>query len=578
MTDVYSQLMKIAKRRGIIWPSFEIYGSASGFYDYGPNGTEILHNIKNTWRKYYKDIEGFGEITTTTIMGEDVFHGSGHLDGFEDAMTECRECSRSYRADHLIEEHTEVQADSLPNNEIQKHIKKHDVRCPECNGQLGDVYDFNLMFKTQIGPGGSRPGYLRPETAQGMFVNYQYLYKHNKEKLPFGTTQIGRAYRNEISPRQGVIRLREFMQMEAEVFVDPEEKTHPDYSEVKDIEVELHPTEKQLEDQPPIKITLQEAVDQGWIGSEIIAYYIGLSTRFFSEIGIDTEKLRYRQHLPDEMAHYASECWDAEAMSSRFGWIEIAGISDRTNYDLKKHSQTSGAELTAFERYEEPVEKQKTVIEPQMDVLGPQLKDKAQEVANTLIDMDPDKLKNMLDSGPVEMNVNGETVKLDSEHIEIREVEEKITGEKKVPHVIEPSYGLDRIFYITLEHAYDQDIQDGEERTVLRLERDIAPKQAAVLPLLNQEEMEKQAREVYSQLQKTHRVAIDRSGSIGRRYRRQDEIGTPYCITIDHQTLEDQTVTIRDRDTTSQIRVGMEKLGEALDKLISGASLSELKP
>ncbi|WGI17740.1 glycine--tRNA ligase [Methanonatronarchaeum sp. AMET-Sl] len=577
MTDVYSQLMKIAKRRGIIWPSYEIYGSASGFYDYGPTGTQILENIKNKWREYYRDREGYGEIKTTTIMSEDVFHGSGHLDGFEDAMTQCNECNKSFRADHLVEQYTEVQADSLPNHEIEELIKNNNVTCPECNGPLKEVYDFNLMFQTDIGPGSSRPGYLRPETAQGMFVNYPYLYKHNREKLPFGTIQIGRAYRNEISPRQGVIRLREFMQMEAEVFVHPDQKTHPDFNRYHNHEVEIYPTKKQLNEQKPIKTDLKTAVDKGWIGNEIIAYYIGLSTEYFKEIGIDPNKLRYRQHLPDEMAHYASECWDAEAYSERFGWIEIAGISDRTNYDLKKHSQVSGTELTAFERYEEPIEQTKTIIEPQMDILGPELKDKAKKVADTIQEMNPKKLKKMLENGPIEMNINGQTIEINQKHIKINTIKETVRGEKIYPHVIEPSYGLDRIFYITLEHAYKQDTQDGEKRNLLQLKNTTAPIQAAVFPLLNQKDMNKKTNEIYKKINKKYKTITDTSGSIGRRYRRQDEIGTPYCITIDHQTIEDNTVTIRERDTTNQIRVKTKNIMNALKNLYNGAKLQEIK-
>ncbi|OUJ18130.1 Glycyl-tRNA synthetase class II [Methanonatronarchaeum thermophilum] len=576
MTDVYSKLMKIGKRRGIIWPSFEIYGSASGFYDYGPNGTQILRNIKDKWREYYNDQEGFGEITTTTIMGEKVFQGSGHLEGFEDAMTQCKQCNKSYRADHLVEQYTEIQADSLPNKEIHNLIKQNNVQCPECNGQLGEVYDFNLMFNTDIGPGSSRPGYLRPETAQGMFVNYPYLYKHNREKLPFGTIQIGRAYRNEISPRQGIIRLREFIQMEAEIFVHPENKKHPKFKQYQDIEIKLHPTKQQQNEEKPIKTTLKKAVDKGWIGNEMIAYYIGLSTKYFKEIGINPNKLRYRQHLPDEMAHYASECWDAEAHSERFGWIEIAGISDRTNYDLKKHSQTSGKQLTAFERYDKPKQKTKTTIEPQMDILGPELKEKAKPVAETIQQMNPNKIKQMLEKGPIELNVNGEKIEINKKHIEINKTKQTIRGEKIHPHVIEPSYGLDRIFYITLEHAYTQDTQNGEKRNLLQLKKQIAPIQTAIFPLLNKKQLTNKAQKIHKKLKKQYKTTIDTSGSIGRRYRRQDEIGTPYCITIDHQTLKDNTITIRERDTTKQIRIKTNQLPNTLKKLFNGTKLQEI--
>ncbi|OKY77680.1 MAG: Glycyl-tRNA synthetase class II [Candidatus Methanohalarchaeum thermophilum] len=568
MTDIYDKITEISKRRGFFWPSFDIYGSASGFYDYGPLGTKLIKNIKSKWRDYYINKESFDEIISTTIMSEDVFRASGHLDGFEDAMTECNNCNKSFRADHLVEDFTEEQADSLSNQKIYELIKENEVSCPACGGELGEVYNFNLMFKTSIGPGTGRNGYLRPETAQGMFVDFPYLQDTNRGKLPFGVVQIGRAYRNEISPRQGVIRLREFLQMEAEVFVKPGEKNHPSFSKVKDEKVKLYSIDQQEEKEgKPQKIKLEEALKSGLIGSEILAYYIGLTKKFLLDLGIDQSKLRFRQHLDEERAHYAEDCWDAEAKSDRFGWIELAGISDRTNYDLKKHGKNSNQDLRAFDKYKEPKKIEKKVISPNMDKLGPKFKDKSKKIAESLKDIRPEKMEKLLDKEKFEIEIDGEKFKLDDRYVEVEKKIEKRSGERFYPHVIEPSYGLDRITYITIEHSYDEDVLDEEKRKVIRFNKIVSPIDVAVFPLIEDKKLLNKSQKVIDSLDNELNTVYDESGSIGRRYRRQDEIGTPYCITIDHQTIEDNTVTIRERDSTDQIRVKISDINTTINKL-----------
>jgi len=569
MNDVYNELLDIGKRRGLLWPSFEIYGSAAGFFDYGPLGSKILDEITSLWRNYYIKKEGFEEINTTNIMSEPVFEGSGHLDGFDDSMTNCNDCNSSFRADHLIENFVDIQADSLSNEKIKQIIDGENINCPKCGGSLGEVYNFNLMFKTNIGPGSARAGYLRPETAQGIFVNFPYLYKYNRESLPFGVVQIGRAYRNEISPRQGVIRLREFLQMEAEVFVDPNKKIHPKFSELGDEEIALFDTEKQSKGENAVKIKIGEAVEKGIIDNEMLAYYIVLTKHFLINLGIDEDKLRFRQHMEDEMAHYASDCWDAEAKSERFGWVELVGVADRCSYDLEKHEEKSGMDMTAFREFDESKTEEKLIIEPKMDKIGPKFKEKAKDVVEKIEEKDSVEIKKEMEEDTIDLCIDGETIKLDGKYVNVSEEKEIMDGEKFYPHVIEPSYGLDRIFYITLEHSIEKDVQDGEERTYLKLPTNIAPIKVAVFPLLSKDRFKEEAERIYKTLSKKFETVYDDSGSIGRRYRRQDEVGTPYCITVDHKTLEDNTVTLRERDSTSQVRVNSKDLAEIIKELIS---------
>ncbi len=550
-----SEIMEMLVRRGYLWQSFEIYGGMAGFIDYGPLGNGLRRNLEDLWREFFVINERAVEIDTPTIGIEEVFIASGHATSFTDVAIECKSCGRIFRADHFIKEKLDIEVD--PTIEAVKEvIQEYELRC-ECEGEFKEPEHINLMFETKIGPGRGKKGYLRPETAQGIFIPFKRLSDYFRDKLPFGVTQIGRAYRNEISPRQGVIRLREFNQAELEYFVDPRDKTHPNFDEVADDVVTL--VDKFDREH---RVTLREAVEKGIIAHELLAYFVGKTRRFLLKAGLRDDKLRFRQHKDDERAHYAVDCWDAEALTS-YGWVEIVGIADRSDYDLSRHAQFSGEELSVFIPYKEPVKVRKRKVIPLMEKLGPAFKDKAKKIAEML-----EKLEDAGDY--VELEVDGEKVRVSSDYYEVREVEEEVHGEKVIPHVIEPSFGLDRITYSILEHAYDKDVVDGEERRVLRLKRWMAPVQVAVLPLLSREEFEKVALEITDELKKAGIFTeYDDSGSIGRRYRRYDEIGTPFCVTIDHQTLEDGSVTIRDRDTTKQIRVKREHLTSTLKELLN---------
>ncbi len=572
MADKYERVFELAKRRGFLWNSFELYGGTAGFYDYGPLGAMLKRRIENIWRDIFVINEGYYEIESPTIGIENVFIASGHVGGFSDPLTECQKCNEAFRADHLVKDVVD-NPDTMSADELSGVITKNNIKCPECGGRLGKVYEFNLMFRTSIGPGGKRMGYLRPETAQGMFVDFPRLLKFYRDQLPFGTTQIGKAYRNEISPRQGVIRLREFTQAEAEIFIDPRDKTHPKFKEVADIVLNLYSQEGQAAGESR-KMTLGEAVKKGIIAHEFLGYCLALTYKYLMRVGVSPDKLRFRQHMKDEMAHYAADCWDAEISSERFGWVEVVGIADRTDYDLKAHARQSETDLAVYVPYDKPKKIERFSVKPNMGLLGPRFKGKASAVVNALKALKPEEVSGEF----IELTIDGEKIKIEKDAVSFETVSEEVHGENIIPHVIEPSFGIDRIIYSILEHSYfeeetgagkDEIEGEDEKRIVLRLPPEVAPVQAAVLPLLTRDELIKPANEIVKKLRsKGILIAYDDSGTIGRRYRRNDEIGTPYSITVDYQTLEDGTVTIRHRDTMEQVRAGINEIAENIYDLI----------
>lgn len=570
--DKYDKVFELAKNRGFIWPSFEIYGGASGFYDYGPLGATLKRKIEGEWRKFYCVGEGFYEIEAPTIGVEAIFEASGHVGGFADPMTTCQKCKESFRADHVVKGEMEI-PDGLKKEQLTELIHKHHIKCPECGGELGDVYDFNLMFSTWIGPGQKKKGYLRPETAQGMFVDFPRLMRFYREKLPFGVTQIGKSYRNEISPRQGVIRLREFTQAEAEVFVNPEYKNkHPNFDAVRNLVLPLYDEDAQLNNGQPKPMTVGDAVGNGTIANEYLAYFVALTYKFLVAVGIDGKRLRFRQHMTTERAHYATDCWDAEVLLDRFGWVEIVGIADRTSYDLTAHQKRSEVDLSVFVPFEKPLKVTRTVVTPNMGVIGPRFKGKAGKIMAALKAMKPEQL----DVPEVRLTVDGEEIAIGSDLFEHKTAEVEVSGENVIPHVVEPSYGVDRILYSVLEHAYGEEQVEGEERIVMRFDRSVAPITVAVLPLLSKEPLAGKAAGIAAELKAFgYFVEYDDSGTIGKRYRRNDEAGTPFCVTVDHQTLEDGTVTVRDRDSMTQIRYPAADLTKLIGELLrSGKPLA----
>jgi glycyl-tRNA synthetase (EC 6.1.1.14) len=569
-------LTELAKRRGFFFGANEAYGGTAGFYTFGPEGAALKRNVESAWREQFTLRLGNEEIEAPTVMPEPVFEASGHLDGFDDMLVECAECGESHRADHLIEDAVEdiEDAEALGVDRVEALIREHDLACPTCGAALADepVEDFNLMFETAIGPGAGQPGYLRPETAQGIFVEFPRLKEYARGQLPFGITQIGPAYRNEISPRRGIVRVREFTQAELEQFIDPEED-EPPLADVADVAVTLYPASEQNADNGDyIETTIGDAVDEEIITSPWVAYFLGVAQRWYERVGVDMDRFRFRQHLAGERAHYAADCWDAESEVND-NWIEIAGFAYRGDYDLQKHGEHSEDRFTVFKRYDEPKTVERATADPDMSALGPAFGGAAGDVADaleTLAADDPDAFDN--DEVTVEVDSESYTVDADVANFAVEEQTEN--GEHITPHVVEPSFGVGRTVYTLLDHAYSEDTVDDESRTYLSLAPEIAPTDVAVFPLVGDDDLLATATSVADDLRAAGlSVSYDDSGSIGRRYRRQDEIGTPFCVTVDHDGLEgdgEPTVTLRERDSAVQLRVPVADLAAEIGGLLNG--------
>jgi glycyl-tRNA synthetase len=546
--DIYDKIMMVAKRRGFIYPSFEIYGGIAGFYDYGPLGSQLKNNIENLWRRFFLLKDNCIEISTPTITLYEVLKASGHVEEFTDLTVDCSRCKRSYKVEDIIEK------DSC----VEQAIREDKIICPSCKSPLHDAHPVNLMFATTIGIGEGRKAFLRPETAQGIFTNFHLLYQFNRKKLPFGVVQIGRGYRNEISPRQGTLRQREFSMAEAEVFFDPKDKTHPFFDTVKDKELFLFDNEKEW------RMKVGEAVKKKIINNQALAYYVCLTQEFLFSAGVDPKKFRFRKHAVNELAHYATECWDAELYSERFGWVECVGIADRSAYDLNAHIVSSSVDMYAVRSFDEPKEILVKKIVPKMNILGPRFAGKAGKIKEQLEQMNASSTKK------ITVTIDGEPLDIPKECYEIVESKEKQTGEKFVPHVIEPSFGIDRVLYFLLEQNYVEGKKKDEDYTILKLAPWVAPIKVGVFPLIGDERLVRIAKEIDSTLRNQGIATFyDESGTIGRRYARMDEVGTPICITVDHDSLDDQKVTVRDRDTTTQERKEIQGIASYIKSKIS---------
>ena len=423
-TTLMDKIVSLCRRRGFIFQSSEIYGGLDSCYDYGPLGVELKRNIKEAWWKaMVRDHENIVGLDAAILMHPKVWEASGHVEGFTDPMVDCKQCKRRFRAD-------EIEGD----------------RCPVCGGELTEVRQFNLMFKTHMGPVEEDASvvYLRPETAQGIYVNFLNVLNSTRLKIPFGIAQIGKAFRNEITPRNFIFRTREFEQMEMQFFVKP--GTDPDWFEE-------------------------------WRQKRM---------QWYLDLGIRKEKLRFHQHGADELAHYAAAAYDIQ-YEFPFGWRELEGIHNRTDFDLKRHQEYSGKDMRYFDDQ---------------------------------------------------------------------------TRERYIPYIIETSAGADRTVLTVLADAYEEEDLGGDVRTVLHFHPKLAPIKVGIFPLVKRDGMPELARKIEQDLRKHWMVFYDEGGAIGRRYRRQDEIGTPYCVTVDSQTLQDRTVTVRERDSMQQERVGIDQLVE----------------
>ena len=530
---------EVSRRRGIYFQSFGIYGGLAGLYDYGPVGSRIKDNITRIWKEMMLSEGVVAEFDGTSLTHEDVLKASGHYDRFFDFFVECKNCHTRFRADELIEK--KGVSPVLDKGWLESKIREMNIVCENCGGDLGEVKVQKLMFQVELGDGISNL-FLRPETAQGIFINFKEYYRFFREKLPFAVITTGRGYRNEISPRRSLYRLREFNMMECESFFDPEDERwvrEPDNS------VKVHLVTKNGEE---FHVTPLEALKKGIIKSQPISYFIGFAIKFYARIGIDTGKVRFRQHRKEELSHYSNDTWDAEALTD-IGWIEITGIAHRGTYDIGNHIKYSGKDL-----YAQRIVPRREEIREKMEIDFDLIKNEYPEGSREIIEA--------IRAGKESIDLKGDKISLARF---VKRVKEKVVVDREnfVPVVIEPSFGLDRIIYTLLDHNLAQ--REGSGYIYLRLPYEVSPYGAAVLPLMAKDGLQEFARKVFSSLLSDGITAIyDDSGSIGKRYSRYDEIGVTYCITVDYDTLKDGTVTIRHRDSMEQIRVDSGRLTEYL--------------
>lgn len=572
--DRFEELMRISRSRGIFWPSNEIYGGVAGFYDFGPVGLLIKNKIISLWRRVFiSEQRGLVvEIETPIITPRIVLKASGHEEHFTDPITECSKCGKIYRADHLLEELAGVKAEGLPMDELWGLMKKYGIKCPEDGGELTRPRPALLLFKTEIGPYKGSLAYIRPETAQGIFVSFKHVYKSIREKLPIGIAQIGRVGRNEISPRQGLIRLREFTIMEFEFFFDPrrawEESRAYLTDKILSKRLRIITADMKKEGvEEPVDATLKEHLEEKRIVNPWLGYWMAVGNEFLERLGIPFDKIRFEEKLPHERAHYADQTFDQQVYTEKYGWVEVAGYAYRTDYDLSRHIKFSGKDLTVFKAYEKPLEKTIVKIIPVVDRIREIAGGKTGIVLKKLGSMPGEEVAKIIsEQGKIVV----EGVTLTKEHIIVKKEKVKIHGEKIVPHVVEPSYGLERVLYAVLENSI---YKTSDGRTILKLPPEIAPYEVAVFPLVTGSKApHKRIREIayriyVALLEAGFNVYYDEDGSIGKRYARADEIGVPYAVTVDYQTLEDRTVTIRFRDTREQKRVPVEELYSELMRL-----------
>ena len=558
----FTLINELARRRGFFWKSYEIYGGVSGFITYGFLGAKLKQNIEKKVRELFINKLGILEIESPIIAPSKVFEASGHVDHFKEPMVECIKCKRKFRADHLLREFAKIsesEAEKLSLKEVKEAIEKHEIRCPDCGSTFSEPKYFLTMFKTTIGPYSEAIGYGRPEAAQGIFVEFKHLYGMAREKLPFGVIQIGHVLRNEISPRQGLIRTREFTIIDLEFFFDPEK---PSCFLLKDFENEtlrLITAENKMRGSEQItEVTVKEALAKGYIKAEWQAIFMTIAKKLLIDLGVPTERQRFIEKLPWERAHYALQSFDQEVHVERWGWVEVSGHAYRTDYDLKRHMQFSGVDLRVFKEYEQPVEREQTIVKPLMAKLGPVFKEDAAKVAEMLSTVDPEEVEVLIKKNGYYMLGKHKVL---PEHIEIIHKKTKKRGKRFIPHVIEPSFGSDRLVHVALEYAYH--LKDG--RAVLSFPRHLAPIQIGVYPLVGKDGLPEKASQVYKTLLHEGFMAeYDKAGSIGRRYARADEIGIPLGITVDYETLKDNTVTVRDRDSWKQVRSRVKELPQLL--------------
>jgi glycyl-tRNA synthetase len=562
--DKFKAINELARRRGFFWQSYEIYGGVGGFVTYGPLGARLKQNIELRLRELFVNRIGIYEIESPVIAPENVFEASGHVNHFKEPMVECSKCKKRFRADHLLEEYAKkscVETEKMSLNEIEEALGNLEITCPDCGGDFKSAQQFLTMFETTIGPYSSAKGYGRPEAAQGIFVEFNRLYTMAREKLPFGVLQIGHALRNEISPRQGLIRLREFTIADLEFFFDPEEPKCTLIKQVENEKMRLYLADERLKcSEKIIELTVKDALTKNLIRSEWQAFFMAMAKRFLMDIGVPAENQRFVEKNPWEKAHYASQSFDQEVYVDRWGWIEVSGHAHRSDYDLNSHMKKSGSDLRVYKEFSIPMEEEIIELKPIMSKMGPKFKTETSKVAKLLLELPKEEvIRGLQDKGSYIVG----PYRILPEHVRIKRQKKVVRGKRFIPHVVEPSFGCDRLVYVALEYAY----HEKDNRVLMSFPKTIAPIQVGVYPLVSKNGIGEKAKEVHKLLVKEGFVAeLDETGSIGRRYARADEAGVPLGITIDYTTLDDDTVTIRDRDTWEQVRSQIRNLPEVLQK------------
>ena len=477
----YDEVVRLAQQRGFFFKAAESYPNApAGFLDYGPLGVALKGRLLELWRRMIVKKDSMIEIDGAQILPKAVFEASGHLQSFTDPFVKCGTCGSVFRPDKLVEEKTGRSVpEKLSDSEYDELMAKSGVKCLKCGSKLKGTSRFNMMFRVGIGPS-NEEAYLRPETCQSIFVDFPLLFKTQRVRLPVGIAQVGRSFRNEIAPRQGLIRLRELNQAEVEVFFNPKRTDEPRFEWAKSEELPLR-----LSDGTDVKLTVKDAMEKGLVPNLLAGHYLGLMAEFYYSAGIQPDRLRFRILSAEDRAFYSLAAFDLEVKLS-IGWVELVACNYRGDYDLGRHAKVSGTDFTVGD------------------------------------------------------------------------------GEGKVlPHVFELSMGIDRSVYAVIESS-----MTGEgDRRAMSLKPYLSPVQACVFPLVNKDGLQEKAKALFSTLQEDHDVFYDESGSIGRRYARADESGVPVCITLDYDTLKDDTVTVRDRDTRGQERVPMADLPGRLKAL-----------
>ncbi|ESO08461.1 hypothetical protein HELRODRAFT_154558 [Helobdella robusta] len=591
-----AKLEDLLKQRFFYDQAFSIYGGVTGLYDFGPMGCAMKANLLNAWRNFFILEEQMLEIDTSMLTPEPVLKASGHVDRFADFMVKDVKTGECFRADHLIEAHFEKlladkntslelkneikellpKIDGFSKDDMASTLKKYNMKSPVSNNDLTEPHQFNLMFSTSIGPSGLIKGYLRPETAQGIFVNFKRLLEFNQGRLPFASAQIGCAFRNEISPRSGLIRVREFTMAEIEHFCDPNDKSHPKFESVKDVEMTFYSSHNQMNGLLPEVLPIGEAVKKGLVANETLGYFLARVFLFLVRVGVNKSKLRFRQHMPNEMAHYACDCWDAECKTS-YGWVECVGNADRSCYDLKQHTKATGVKLVAEKKLAEPVEKEVCEVVPNKGALGKQFKHDAKLILDELASYSNEQVKKLEEDlssqGFHNVYVEKKEFKLEKNVLDVKKYVKKFHVEEFVPSVIEPSFGIGRIMYAIFEHNFHVREND-EQRTYLSLPPLIAPYKCSVLPLSGNAEFLPFVKKLSESLTKhdvSHKVDSS-SVAIGRRYARTDQIAIPFGITVDFDTInkEPHTATLRERDSMKQIRAEIDELPQIVSDLSLG--------